>query len=200
MIKVYHRSVDECDLVTLKRQRGSIGRNLVTISLPVCLVLLGVVYIKWRSVWSASAVALGFFAASLVSNIRFFRTVKRREAQKADPNAVEVLEVSVSEAYQVSHIGSNGPAFCFFAETGKGLLLVGQWLNEVDPFPCDSFRVSRWSDTGKPIRVELTGRPISPIPSAIELRLSYRLGRIEVFDASPATLQQDLDRAFSPRP
>lgn len=197
MIKVYHRSVDERDLVAVKRHRGAIARNLMTVSVPVSLVLLGVVYLRWRSVLAASAVALSLFVASLFSNVRFFKSVGRREAQKTDPNAVEVFEVSASEVYEVDHLGSDGPAFCFFPESGKGLLLVGQWLNEAEPFPCDSFLVSRWSDTGKPVRIEPTGRPISAVLSPVVLRASYRLGSVELFDASPSTLQQDLDRAFS---
>lgn len=198
MINVYHRPVDEGDLLALRQHRGSIGRNLLKTSLPVSLFLLGIAYWMWRSVLLASALALGLFAASLWSNVRFYTRVKRRVAQKSDPRAVEVLQVSVSEAYEVEHLGSDGPAYCFFAESGKGLLLVGQWLSEIDPFPCDSFRVSRWSDTGKPIRIEPAGQPLSPISLQVALRAGYRFGRIELFDASLATLQQDLDRAFSP--
>jgi len=59
-----------------------------------------------------------------------------------------------------------------------------------------TFRLSRWSDTKKPIRIESAGAEIIPEPSNVQLRANYKMSDVELFDASAETLQQDMDRAF----
>ena len=55
---------------------------------------------------------------------------------------------------------------------------------------------SYYADTLKPIRIEPTGERIKPEESTARLRAEYKTGEIEIFDASPETLQEDMDRAF----
>lgn len=196
MLKIYNRAASDLELKAMNRSGYSLGRNLITASLPVAVALFGGIYWKWRSVLAASLVAVGFFTASALSNVRFFREAKRRERLKADLNAVEVLEVSASRVLDIEPIGDHGPALCFFVETGKALLLVGQWLLECDSFPSESFRIYRWSDTKRPIWIEVTGRPIDTEHSTVRLRPSHRFGKLKLFNATPETLQADLDRAL----
>jgi hypothetical protein len=164
---------------------------------PVCALAFGVVYLIWRSVWAASVTSIILFAASFYSNFSFFREMKRRKSQKADANAIEVFDVSASRVVEIEFIGDDGPALCFFVGGGKAVLLVGQWLLEYDSFPCESFRVHRWSDIKKPIRIETSGPTIEPEKSSAQLRPSYKFGRVELLDAAPETLQGDLDRALT---
>jgi hypothetical protein len=180
----------------MNRSGDSLGRNLITVTLPVAIVLFGGVYWKWRSMLAATLVAGGVFTASALSNVRFFREAKRREGQKADLNAVEVVEVSASPVIDIEPMGDHGPALCFFVESGKALLLVGQWLLECDSFPSESFRLYRWSDTKKPIWIEVTGRPIDVEHSTVRLKPFHRFRKISLFDATPETLQADLDKAL----
>jgi hypothetical protein len=96
----------------------------------------------------------------------------------------------------IQALGDNAPAFCFFVDEGKGLLLIGQWLLEYDSFPSNSFRIHRWSDTKQPIRIEVTGQHIDAEPSSVRLTTGYRFGKLELIDAMPETLQDDLDRSL----
>ena len=195
MMAAYHRAADDVDLKALTHKRGSLWRNLVTAALPAAALAFGIIYLVWRSALKASIVGMGLFLASLLSNIRFFRRVKHCESLKKDANAVEVLEVSASRVLDVEPLGDHAPALCFFVGDGKALLLVGQWL-ESDSFPAESFRLHRWADTKKPIRIEVTGRPVQAVHSTVRLRPSHRFGKIEMFDATPETLQDDLDRVL----
>jgi len=195
-MKIYNRAANDSDLKSMNRPGGSLGRDLITIALPVTVALSCGIYWKWRSVLAASVVAVGVFTASAISNIRFFREAKRREGQKADLKAVEVFEVSASRVLNIQPVGDDGPALCFFVENGKALLLVGQWLLECDSFPSQSFRLYRWSDTKKPIWIEVTGSPIELEPSTVRLTHSDHSRKIVLFDATPETLQADLDRAL----
>ena len=196
MIRVYQRAADNLDLTALTRGRGSFGRNLLTVSLPFAAVLFGIVYLKWRSMWVAGGIAGGVFIASLASNARFFRTRMKRERQMADANAVETMEVSATRILDVEFVGDQGPAYCFFVDEGKALLLVGQWLLECRSFPSMSFRVHRWFDSKKPIRIESLGPRVQAEHSTVRLKPEHRFKPIELFDAAPETLQVDLDRAF----
>lgn len=195
MMTAYRRSADDVDLKALTYEHGSLWRNLVTVSLPAAALVFGFVYVVWRSVLTASITATGLFLASLLSNVRFFRDVKRRENLKKDSNAVEVLEVSASRVLDIEPLGDNAPALCFFVGEGKALLLVGQWL-EYDSFPAESFRLHRWADTREPIRIEVTGRPLKAAHSTVRLRPGHRFGKIEMLDATSETLQDDLDRVL----
>jgi len=197
MLTIKSRAADDHDLKAFAHGQVSIGRNILLTLLPVCALVFGVVYFFWRSVWGAAAASVVLFAASFYSNISFFREVKRRESQKADAKAVEVLEVSASRVVDIEFIGDDGPALCFFVGGGKALLLVGQWLMDYDSFPCEPFRLHRWSDTKRPIRIEVTGRAIEAKKSNVQLRKSHKYGRAELLDAAPETLQEDLDRALS---
>jgi hypothetical protein len=96
----------------------------------------------------------------------------------------------------VEPLGDHGPALVFFADNSKALLLVGQWLLEYRSFPSSSFRLYQWADTKEPIRIEPTGKRVKPEHSTVQLRPSYRLADVEVFEATPETLQHDLDRTF----
>lgn len=183
----------------MTRGRGSLWRNLLFVSLPVALVLFGLVYLFSRSVLAASIVATAAFVGSVWSNVSFFTAVRRRENLRSDDRAVEVTEVEASRVLEVEHLGSHGPAWVFFSDDGKALLLVGQWLLSFRSFPSESFRLYRWSDTKKPIRIKSTGKRIRPEHSTVCLRASHRLGDVELFDATPETLQDDLDNAFAKR-
>jgi hypothetical protein len=57
-------------------------------------------------------------------------------------------------------------------------------------------RCHQWADTKKPIRLETTGTRVKPERSTVQLRPSYRLNNIEMIQATPETLQHDLDKAF----
>lgn len=197
MIRVYRRAADNLDLTALTRGRGSFARNLLTVSLPVAAVSFGIVYLKWRSLRLAGGIAAGVFIASLMSNVRFFRTRTQRERQMADANAVETMEVSATRIVDIEFVGDQGPAYCFFVDEGKALLLVGQWLLDCPSFPCAPFRLHRWSDSKKPIRIEPLGPPVQAEHAAARLKPEHRFKLIELFDAAPETLQMDLDRAFT---
>jgi hypothetical protein len=196
MLKRFTRAADDLDLHSMSRSRGSLARNLITITIPVAALSFAAVYLTWHSVLAAGIVAATLFAASSFSNLRFFSKIKNRESLKQDPNAVEVFEVSTTRVLEIEHLGSNGPGFCFFVEPAKALLLVGQWILECESFPAESFRLNRWADTKKPIRIESLGKPINAEHSTVRLRESYRRTQIELLDATPETLQADLDRAL----
>jgi len=196
MMTIYSRAANDLDVKALTDGQRSLRRNLATASFPVATIAFGVVYAEWRSAMTAGAIAVGLFLASLLSNIRFFREIKRRENMKEDVNAVEVFEVSASSVLDLEPLGDDAPAFCFFVDEGKALLLVGPWLLKYDSFPAESFRLHRWADTKKPIRIDVIERPVNAAASKARLRPSHRYGKIEVLDAAPETLQDDLDRAL----
>ncbi len=195
MIRTSYRSANELDLKAMGHSRGSLVNNLFLVSLPLSAVLFAVVFVVSRSIVAAGLISGGLLVASAVSNVRFFKEYKRRQRLCEDPQSVEVIEVEASRVIDVEHLGSHGPAVCFITG-GEALLLVGQWLLEHRSFPSRTFRLSRWSDTKKPIRIESTGAEIIPEPSTVELRSNYKMGDVELFDATPETLRQDLDRAF----
>ena len=200
MIRIYQRAANNLDLAALTRGRGSLVRNLLTVSLPLVAVLFGVVYFKWRSVRLALGIAGGVFFASFVSNFRFFRTRKQRKGQEVDAKAVETLEVSASRVLDIEFVGDQGPAYCLFVDEGKALLLVGHWLLECPSFPFTSFRIHCWSDTKKPIRIEPLGPSVQAEHSTASLKPEHQFKPIELFQAAPETLQRDLDKAFKKTP
>jgi hypothetical protein len=197
MIRIYHRAANDSDLKAMRKFRGSLWSNLLLVTLPAAAALFVIAWLLSRSLPISGVVAGGFFLASLISNARFFREVNQREQLKSDAHAVEVTEVEASHVLDIEHLGSYGPAYCFFVGEGKALLLVGQWLLDCRSFPSSSFRLHRWSDTGKPIRIEPTGKRIKPQESTARLRAGYKAGDVEIFDAAPETVQVDMDRAFS---
>ncbi len=196
MIRILQTPVDERDVRAITRGKGSPGRNLLVVSLPAALFLFAVVYVFCRSWLAASVVGVIVLVASAWSNGRFFSEVRRRQRVRGDTEAVQVTEVEASRVLDIEPLGSHGPALVFFAAEGKALLLVGQWLLRCRSFPSTSFRLYQWADTKKAIRIEPTGRPVNPEHSTVQLRASYHLMDAEVFEATPQTLQQDLDRAF----
>jgi hypothetical protein len=196
MIRIYHRAATELDLKGMARGRGSLVSNLFVATLPITAILFVFVYFLSRSMLASGAVAGAFFAASLYSNGRFFREVRRRNRLQTDPDAVEVLEVDASQVLDIEHLGSHGPAYCFFVDEGKALLLVGQWMLDQPSFPSQSFRLHRWVNTGEPIRIELARKPLTPEQVPMQLRTGYCNRDVEIFQATPRTLQQDMDRAF----
>ena len=199
MIRTSYRAADELDLKATARSRGSLMSNLFMVSLPLAAILFAGGYVLSRSILIASLISGGFLVASAVSNMRFFKEVKRRQRLLGDAQAVEVIEVEVSRVLDIEPLGDNAPALCFFTAGGKALLMVGQWLLEERSFPSTAFRLLRWSDTKKPIRIESTGAEIIPEHSTVQLHSDYKIGYVELFEASPETLQQDFERAFGHR-
>jgi len=195
MITVRYRAANDLDLKALTEGRGSLVRNLVTASLPAAAIAFGVAYLIWRSLRAASVVAVSLFAASLISNISFFRKVRRRSLT-ADTAAVEVFEVSADRVLDIEPLGDNAPALCFFVGDGKALLLVGQWLLNCRSFPARSFQLHRWRESKECFRIEVTGPQIEAEPSKVQLRPAHRFRQLEIIDAAPGSLQDDLDRAL----
>lgn len=196
MIRTYRRSADAEDLKAMTQDKGSLGRNVLAVTLPIGLVLFLGMYWLTRSYLAALVVAGAVASASIWSNVRFFRTVRARGKPGAEQSTVEVMEVEATRVQDIEHLGSHGPAYCFFTADGTALLLVGQWLMEFPRFPSLSFRLFRWADDGRPIRIETTGETIEPEQSIVALQGHYTNGDIEVFRAQPPTLQQDLENAF----
>jgi hypothetical protein len=180
----------------MTKGRGSLIRNVLFVALAIAAVIFAVVYAVSRSLVAATVIGGGLFTASAISNVRFFREVRRREHLKNDASAVEVFEVDATRVVDIEHLGSHGPAYCFFVGDGKTLLLIGQWLNEHRAFPSHSFLLHRWADTQKPIRIESKGRRITPEPVTVRLPPDCRAKDVELFSAAFETLQQDLDKAF----
>jgi hypothetical protein len=198
VIRTYRRPAEPRDLRALTRGKGSLVRNVLFVTLPLTALASGVTYAITRSWAAAAAVAAALFAASAVSNVRFFRDVARRQGQAADARAVEVMEVEAGRVLDIEPLGSHGPALVFFVGDGQAVLLIGQWLLEQRAFPAAAFRLHRWADTGKPIRIESTGPRVTPEHSNATLP-SDRISDVELLQASPETLQADLDRAFGGR-
>ncbi len=196
MIRMFYRAATDEDFKTVAQSRGSLRSNFVLVTIPLTILILAVTYFLFRSAWAAGILGGAFFASSVWSNLSFFREMKRREAASADPKAVEVMEVEADRVADVEHLGSHGPAYCFFTGTGQALLLIGQWLLEVESFPTRAFRLHRWNDCKAPIRIESLGATVEPRSSTARLKPSYRIRDVEVFSAKPDTLQEDLDRAF----
>ena len=196
MIRSYRRAADEADLKAMTHGKGSLVRNVMMVSLPMGFVLLLGMYWLTRSYVAALVVAGAVALGSIWSNVRFFRTVGERGTPGSEQSTVEVMEVESTRVLDIEHLGSHGPAYCFFTADGTALLLVGQWLLEFPRFPSLSFRLFRWADDGKPIRIEATGESIEPEQSTVALQGHYTNGDIEVFRAQPQTLQQDLESAF----
>ena len=196
MIRSSRRAADVEDLKAMTHGKGSLVRNVLMLTLPMGLILFLGTYWLVRSYVVALVVAGLVALGSIWSNVRFFRTVGQRGTPSAAQSAVEILEVEAARVLDIEHLGSHGPAYCFFAGDGTALLLVGQWLIGIPRFPSLSFQLHRWADDGKPIRIEATGRTVEPEQSTVALQGHYSNGDIEVFRAQPHTLQQDLENAF----
>jgi hypothetical protein len=196
MLTISRRAANDLDLRAMTQGRGALGRNLATISVPAGIVVFGIAYAFSRSWWIAVAAGVGLFAISLYSNLIFFRKVRRGELLRTQSRAVEVLEVSADRVLNVEPVGDNAPAYCFFVGERKALLLVGQWLLKYESFPSKTFRLHLWSETKVPIRIDETGPTVLPEHSDVQLRTAYRILQFELIDASPETLQADLDSAL----
>jgi hypothetical protein len=196
VIRTFQTSADDSDFNAMTRGKGSLGRNLLFISLPMALFLFTLVYVISRSPIAGLIVGLVVFGASAWSNVRFFTNVRHRKSISSDGQAVVVTEVQASSVLDIEPLGSHGPVFVFFAADGKALLLVGQWMLSARRFPCASFRLYQWADTKEPIRIEPLSRRLKPEPSRVQLRSTYSFSDVEVFEATPGTLQSDLDKAF----
>jgi hypothetical protein len=196
MIRSYQRPAVAEDMKAMKEGKGSFARNLLTITLPIGALLFVGMYWLFNSSLLALALAGLFVAGSTWSNTRFFRTVGARETSGTGRPKVEVIEVDAVRVLDIEHLGSHGPAYCFFTDDNRALLLIGQWLMRVPKFPSLSFRLFLWIDDGTPIRIESTGRTAKPEHSTISLKSHYSNSDIEVFPAQPETLQQDLEKAF----
>ena len=199
MIHTSHRAAVPDDLQAMTESRGSLSRNLLFVSLPLSAVLFAAAYFITRSILIAGIMSAVLFLASAVSNLRFFKEISRRQRLCEDDHAVEVIEIHAFRVFDIEPLGSHGPALCFFSDEGKALLLTGQWLLEQRSFPSKEFRLSLWSDSKMPIRIDSTAAEITPEQSTVQLRADFRIGDVELFNAEPGTLQQHLDRAFSTR-
>ena len=194
MIRTSLVDADERDFQAMAPPGRSPARNILFTTMPLSVVAFLVLYGVSRSLWIAALIAAALMVASIVSNVRFSRKVAgRRTAQQL---AVEVLDVEASRVFDIEPLGSHGPAFVFFADDGKALLLIGQWLLEQPSFPSAAFRLRRWVDTGQPILIEARGPEIEPEQSPIQVPDGSRVGDVWLIDAAPDTLAQDLQRAF----
>jgi len=196
MIRTYRRPANAEDMKAMTQGKGSLVRNILTVTLPIGAILFVGMYWLSRSSLVAIVVAGLFLLGSIWSNTRFFKTVGERGKSGSDQPTVEVMEVEATRVLDIEHLGSHGPAYCFFTVDGQALLLIGQWLMRIPRFPSLSFRVFRWVDDGRPIRIEVTGTKIRPEHSTVGLQSHHSNGDIEVFHAQPHTLQQDLETAF----
>jgi Flp pilus assembly protein TadB len=93
MLQKYYRPANDLDFIALTRSRGSLRHNIIMVCIPIALLAFAGVYVVWRSILAASAVATVLLVASISSNVRFFRKAKRRKDSKTDSQAVEVLDV-----------------------------------------------------------------------------------------------------------
>ena len=200
MIHTSHRAAVPADLKAMTRFRGSLISNLLLVSLPISASVFAAAWFLSRSMLIAGLISIVLFMASAVSNIRFFKEVRRRQRLYADDHAVEVIEVHAFRVIDVEPLGSRSPALCFFSEDGKALLLIGQWLLDQRAFPSKEFRLDRWSDTKIPIRIESTAPEITPEHSSVQLRAEYKIGDVELFEGEPDALQENLNRAFGRTP
>jgi hypothetical protein len=196
MIRSYRRAADAEDLKAMTQGKGSPVRNILTVTFPIGVLLWLGTYWLARSAWPALVVAGAFVLGSVWSNARFFKTVGARAKPGTDRSTIEVMEVEATRVLDIEHLGSHGPAYCFFTVDGRAMLLVGQWLMQARRFPSLSFRLFRWVEDGTPIRIEVTGSRTAPEHSTVALQSHYSNGDIEVFRAQPQTLQQDLENAF----
>lgn len=196
MIRTSLVEADERDLQAMAPPANSPAQNFLSATLPISIVAFLVIYGVSRSPWIAGITAGGLMAASIVSNVRFFRKVARRRLEQGRL-AVEAIDVEASRVFDIEPLGSSGPTFVFFAGDGKALLLSGQWLLEQPSFPTHSFRLRRWADTGKAIRIEARGPEIDPERSAIQVPYASRSKDTWLMDAAPDTLDQDLRRRFA---
>ena len=197
MIRTSLVDADERDFQAMAPSGSSPARNILTTTLPISVVAFVVIYGVSRSVWIAGVIAAVLMVGSIVSNVRFFRRVAdRRIQQQSGTLAVEVIDVKASRVFDIEPLGSHGPALVFFAEDGKALLLIGQWLLEQPSFPSKAFRLRRWVDTGQPIRIEARGPAIEVDQSPIQVPDAARVRDVWLIDAAPDTLEQDLQRAF----
>lgn len=70
----------------------------------------------------APTISGGFLVASALSNIRFFKEIKRKQRLLGDAQAVEVIEVEA--VLDIEPLGDNGPALCFFTAGTKAPALA----------------------------------------------------------------------------
>jgi len=78
MIRSYRRAADAQDLQAMTQDKGSLGRNILMVTLPIGVVLFLGVYWLARSYWAALVVAGAVALGSIWSNVQFFRTVGGR--------------------------------------------------------------------------------------------------------------------------
>jgi hypothetical protein len=79
MIRTYRRPANAEDVKAMTEGRGSLVRNILTVTLPIGAILLVGMYWVTRSYWLAIVVASMFLLGSIWSNTRFFKTVGERE-------------------------------------------------------------------------------------------------------------------------
>lgn len=197
MIRRVFQAFTEQDLAAETSGRGALWSNLLTITLPISGVVLAALYAISRSWWIAAIPAVLFLGFSLISNLLYHARVGRLRALVGRPDSVEEIKVEAVAVQDVEHLGSNGPAYCFFSDDGQALLLVGQWLLEAKSFPSLRFRVLRMAGTGEPIRVESGGEEITPRTFTTVLRTTHKVEPITLLRAGTENLQAVLDAEFT---
>ena len=197
MIRSTFQSFSERDLQAETAGRGTPGKNLLVITVPVCAAIFAGLFLLTRSWWIAGIPALLFCGLSGVSNLLFAARMHRLRMLIGRENSVEAIEVEAVSAEDVEHLGSNGPAYCFFSEDGQALLLVGQWMLEAKQFPSLKFRLLRMADTGEPIRIESQAEEFIPPTYSTRLRTTYNISPVTRLQATPQNLQATLDSALT---
>jgi hypothetical protein len=196
VIRVSRASVSQKDIEAMTKGAGSLVRNLLAVTIPLSLGVGGLVYLISKSIVAAAVIGGGLLVASAWSNVGFFAEVRKRRDRPE--GALEAIEVQATQVVEIEHLGSHGPAWVFLTDEGDALLLVGQWLLEQRrKFPSLSFTVLRWADSGRPLRVESTGRRVHPTEVQVRLEPSYTCSDIEIFRARAESLQDDLRAAFT---
>lgn len=196
MIVVSEHAPDEGDLSSLTKVTGaSLAGNVGLAALAAGVIGL-VLYLLSGSVPWSVGVAGVFVAAAAYSNVGFFRDVERRKSLRGQGHGVERIQVDASSALDIEFMGDDGPAWVFFCDGGSALLLVGQWLLDDESMPSLSFQLRRWTDDFEPIRFVDCGPSVALEEAFIRLQPNMRYGMIERFEATPETLQADLERAF----
>jgi hypothetical protein len=197
LIRITRRAASQADLDATQAGTRSLLMNVLSGTLPLTGAIFAVVYIITRSLVIATGFAAPVLFGSLVSNLRFRRSVHEAAESMRNPNAVEVLDVQAERVLDIEPVGDHAPAYCFFVDDTQAVLVVGQWLLEVPGFPSLSFRLHRWADSGEPIRIDAIGPAVEPEHSNVILKPAFKYRDVELFHARAASLAQDLEAAFA---
>ena len=85
----------------MTKSSGSLSHNLLFVSLPLSAVIFAAAYFITRSILIAGMTSAVLFFASAVSNIRFFKEIRRRQKLFEDDHAVEVIDVHAFRVFDI---------------------------------------------------------------------------------------------------